>query len=166
MNWKQRAATSIVGLFVLFIGGQRDAYAAPPADPCSLLPASQIQKTVGQPFSDPSENKVPPAFGKQPWGTHCDYRAVKGPNVHVIFIVYEDSSAAEAKQTFEKLAIWFAPKSKPAGIGDSAYVDRKNAIHVVKGKVRYYIELDPVGEFTPTNEKQVKDLAVAVAGRI
>ena len=166
MTPKSKLALNLVVLFIFAGCDARATYAAPPADPCLLLPASQIQKTVGQPFGDPSESKVPPAFGRQPWGTHCDYGAGKGPNVHVIFIVYEDSSATEAKQTFDKLAIWFAPKSKPAGIGDSAYVDRKNAIHVVKGKVRYYIELDPVGEFTSANEKQVKELALAVAGRI
>lgn len=77
----------------------------------------------------------------------------------VTFIVYLDASSSEAKQTFDKLTMWFAPKSKPA-IGDSAYIDTKGAIHVLKGKVRYYISLDP------KNEKQMEDLATSIAARI
>lgn len=159
MNWKSKAGMTFGAIFVFALGASRPVYAAPPADACSMLPPSQIQKVLGQPFGAPSESKAPPAYGKQPWGIHCTYTSQKGPNVTVDFIAYEDASPAVAKQTFDKLSMWFVPKSKPS-IGDSAYIDARNAIHVLKGKVRYYISIDPV------NEKQLKDLATTVAARI
>lgn len=75
------------------------------------------------------------------------------------FIVYVDASTTEAKQTFDKLSAWYAPKSKPA-VGDSAYIDAKGAIHVLKGKTRYYVSVEPA------NEKQAKDLAASIAAQI
>ena len=159
MNWKSKVAV-VLGTFLVFaMCGSRAAYAAPPTDGCSLLTPSQIQKVLGLPFGAPGESKWPPAYGKQPWGTQCQYNSQKGPNTKVTLIVYFEQTAAEAKQTFDKLSMWFPAKSKPA-IGDAAYMDNSHAIHVLKGKVRYYISIDPA------NEKQVKDLATSVAGRI
>ena len=159
MNWKLKLLLIATALFLFAAGSARMAYAAPSANGCSLLTPAQIQKVLGQPFGAPGESKWPPAYGKQPWGTQCQYASQKGPNTKVIFIVYIEQTAAEAKQTFDKLSMWFPAKSKPA-IGDAAYMDNRNAIHVLKGKVRYYISIDPV------NEKQVKDLATAVAAQI
>lgn len=159
MNWKSKVTIVLGTFFVFAMCNSRAAYAAPAADACSLLSPSQIQKVLGQPFGAPGESKWPPAYGKQPWGTQCQYDSQKGPNTKVTFIVYVEASPAEAKQTFDKLSMWFPAKSKPA-IGDSAYMDNSHAIHVLKGKVRYYISIDPA------NEKQVKDLATSVAGRI
>lgn len=146
-------------LFVLAICSARSAFAAPPTDNCALLTPAQIQKVLGQPFGSPGESKWPPAYGKQPWGTQCQYASQKGPETTVTFIVYFEQTAVVAKQTFDKLSMWFPAKSKPA-IGDSAYMDNSHAIHVLKGKVRYYISIDPA------NEKQVKDLAASIAARI
>jgi len=145
--------------FVLAMCGARAAYAAPPTDPCWLLTSAQIQKVLGQPFSKPAESKWPPAYGMRPWGTQCQYNSQKKPAVKVTFIVYFEQTAAEAKQTFDKLSLWFPATSKPA-IGDAAYMDRSHAIHVLKGKVRYYVSVDPA------NEKQAKDLASSIAARI
>ncbi|MGH9683721.1 MAG: hypothetical protein ACRD4S_08945 [Candidatus Acidiferrales bacterium] len=150
----------ITAAFLIFgASGARYTYAAPSAGGCALLTPAQIQKILGQPFSAPAESKAPPAYGQQPWGSHCEYASQKGPNTKVVFIVYEDASAPVAKQTFDKLSMWFAPKSKPS-IGDSAYIDASHAIHVLKGKVRYYVSINPA------NEKQLNDLATLVAGRI
>jgi hypothetical protein len=80
----------------------------------------------------------------------------------VTFIAYVDSSPAQAKQNFDKLSMWFPAKSKPA-IGDSAYIDTKGAIHVLKGRVRYYIEISSSGG---SSEKAVNDLATLVATEI
>lgn len=157
---KRLIVAAIFGMFFIFIAGSaRLTYAAPPAEGCSLLTAAQIQKVLGQPFGASNESKAPPAYGVKPWGAHCEYASQKGPDVRVTFIVYVDDSAPAAKQTFDKLLMWFAPKSKPA-IGDSAYIDDSHAIHVLKGKVRYYISIDPA------NEKQLQDLAASVAARI
>ena len=149
----------ILGAILFALGATRAASAAPAAGGCSMLTPAQIEKVLGQPFGAPAETKALPAYGNQPWGSHCEYSSQKSSNATVTFIVYVDASPSEAKQTFDKLAFWFRPKSKPA-IGDEAYIDAQGAIHVLKGKVRYYISLDP------QNEKQIKDLATSVAGRI
>lgn len=158
---KGRSAVAIIlgTIFVFALAASRPVYATPPADACSMLLQSQIQKVLGEPFGAPEESKALPAYGKEPWGTHCTYTSQKRPSVTVDFIVYADASPAVAKQTFDKLSVWYAPKSKPS-IGDSAYIDAKHAIHVLKDKVRYYISIDPA------NENEVKDLATAVAARI
>jgi hypothetical protein len=165
MNWKSRITVIFGAIFIFALGATRVACAAPPTDLCSLLAPSQLEKTLGQPFGTPQKSKAPPAYGAQPWGVHCEYTSQKGPDVMVDFIAYEDASASEAKQTFDKLSVWFAPKSKPA-IGDSAYIDASHAIHVLKGRVRYYISIDSGGTFTAAKEEQLKDLATSVAVRI
>ncbi|MHB8539980.1 MAG: hypothetical protein ACYDCD_03430 [Candidatus Acidiferrales bacterium] len=159
MNWKSKAGMTFGAIFMFAMGAARSAYAAPQATGCSMLTPAQIQKVLGQPFGEPSESKAPPAYGMQPWGSHCEYASQKGSHTTVTFIVYVDASAAEAKQTFDKLAVWFGPKSKPA-IGDSAYIDAHGAIHVLKGKVRYYVSIGR------GNEAQTKELAASIAGRI
>jgi hypothetical protein len=158
MNWKSAARPILGGLLLLAMSGVPAAYAAPPSG-CSMLAPAQIQKTVGQPFGAPKETKAPPAYGKQPWGAHCEYNSRNAPDVTVTFIVYVDASASQAKQTFDMLSMWFPAKSKEA-IGDAAYIDKEGAIHVLKGKVRYFISIDPA------NEKKLKDLATAVAAGI
>lgn len=159
MNLKSRIAVIIAGVFVFAVGSAYTAYAAPPASGCSMLTPAQIQKLLGQPFGKPAESKWPPAYGMRPWGTQCQYASQKSPNTKVTFIVYIEQTAAEAKQTFDKLSMWFPAASKPA-IGDAAYMDKDHAIHVLKGKVRYYISIDPA------NEKQAEDLAASIAARI
>lgn len=155
MNSKSKFLPIIAAFFAVAICA-RSANAAPPAKGCSLLAPAQIQKVLGQPFGAPAASKAPPAFGKQPWGSHCEYTSQNGPRTRVIFIVYEDASALVAKQTFDTLSMWFAPKSKPP-IGDSAYLDARHAIHVLKGNARFFISIEP------QNEKQLKDLAASVA---
>lgn len=137
-----------------------EALASPPANECSELSPAQIQKVLGHPFGEADKTQAPPAFGKQPWGAHCTYASQKGTNVRVDFIIYTDASAAEAKQTFERLMMWFPAKSKPSGIGDSAYIDSRGAIHVLKGKTRYFLSVDP------RDESHLKELASSVAANL
>ncbi len=159
MSSKLRLALIAATFLILSVGSARTAHAAPQGPGCSMLTPAQIQKVLGQPFGAPTVGAWPPAYGQQPWGSQCRYSSLKGPHVAVDFIVYVDASPAEAKQTFAKLSMWFPAKSKLA-IGDSAYIDSSGAIHVLKGKVRFYISLEP------KNEKQMKDLATSVAGGI
>ena len=98
----------------------------------------------------------------------------------MVFIAYTDTTEAQATQNFNKLAMWYTPESKPA-VGDAAYMDSKGAIHVVKGKVRYYIGIEPVGTSnaapympwatppgtnSPAKSKALTDLATAVAAQL
>jgi hypothetical protein len=136
-----------------------------PSDVCSLLAPQQLQKTLGQPFGAAKKVEAPPAFRGQSAGTNCHYAGQKNDSQGVTLIVYVDRSPAEAQQTFQQLSFWFPPKSKPSGIGDSAYIDGQHAIHVQKGKVRYYISVDSRAP-DAAREKQEQDLATAVAAQI
>lgn len=135
-----------------------------PSDVCSLLTTQQLQKTLGQAFGAPQKTSAPPAFRGQSAGTNCRY-SDQGGRHEVVFIVYVDGSAAEAQQTFDKLSVWYPASSKPSGIGDSAYIDKSHAIHVLKGAVRYFIS---GGSSAPdaVRDKQVQDLATAVAAQL
>jgi len=133
----------------------------PPSDLCSLLTPDQLQKTLGQAFGAAEKGTWPPPFAGQPSGTSCGYSA-KNQHSKVTFIAYVDPSAAQAKQNFDKLSMWFPAKSKPA-IGDAAYIDTGGAIHVLKGRVRYYVKLEWSGG---SSDKAVQDLASLVATEI
>jgi hypothetical protein len=149
------------GIVVLGLVNAPNTYVSPPGSGCVLLTPAQIQKALGQSFDAAKETELAPPFGNQP-GSHCTYRAQRGGDmaVAVDFFVYVTASPAEAKQWFDMGALVTKPKSKPP-IGDSAYIDiADGAIHVLKGKVLYWITINPA------NEKQEKDLAASVAARI
>ena len=132
----------------------------PPSDLCTLLTPDQLQKTLGPAFGAAEKGIWPPPFAGQPSGTSCGYSA-KSQHSKVTFIAYVDPSVAQAKQNFDKLSMWFPAKSKPT-IGDAAYIDTSGAIHVLKGRVRYYVKFESSG----SSEKAVKDLASLVATEI
>jgi hypothetical protein len=136
-----------------------------PSDMCSLLATQQLQKTLGQPFTAAQKATAPPAYTGQQPGANCDYAGQKSGSLVVTFIVYVDRSPAEAKETFDKLSAWFPATSKPSGIGDSAYIDKNHAIHVLKGSVRYFISISSQ-EPGMAREKQAQDLATSVAAQI
>jgi len=136
-----------------------------PSDICSLLGAQQLQKTLGQPFGAPSKSSALPAYSGQAAGTNCGYSSEKGVPTDVTLIVYVDRSPTEAKQTFDKLSAFYPATSKPVGIGDSAYIDHNQAIHVLKGKIRYFISVSS-NAADAVKEKQAQDLAALVAEQI
>ena len=150
----------LIVALVMTVGSVRPAKAASQADQCSMLTPNQIQSVIGKPFGAPETTQASPAFGKQPWGLNCRYSSQSGGHVIVSLIVYVEASASDAKQTFDKLMMWYQVRSRPSGIGNSAYIDSRGAIHVLKGKTRYFIQLDP------GNEDQLKALAISVAQRI
>jgi len=137
----------------------------PPSDICSLLASQQLQKTLGQPFGATKKTTAPAAYSGQPSGTNCHYTDQQGGTHEVILIVYVDRSPAEAKQTFEKLSAFFEVKSKPSGVGDTAYLDASHAIHVLKGNIRYFINVASDAS-DATRERQAQDLATSVAAQI
>lgn len=135
---------------------------------CALLPISVLEKIVGERFQDqPMESKAPPAYDGA-WGSSCKFFSkppfAKGHQTSVDLLIYTEASAAEAKQTFDKAAVFFtnASKPKPSGIGDSAYwgVDDAPTIHVLKGRVHYSLSVDPA------NEPLVLQLASALAAKL
>ncbi len=152
----------------------------PPADLCSLLTTAQLEKTLGVRFAAPEKTVAPAPFMNIPPGAQCEYKAEGRSSIKVSFIAYADPSPAVAKQTFDRLSMWYAPKSKPK-VGDAAYFDKDDAIHVLKGRVRYFISIESAGSSegspympwasrgsaaNPAKEKVIEELAVAVAGKL
>jgi hypothetical protein len=50
-------------------------------------------------------------------------------------------TAAQATDLHTRLKTFYAEGSMPATVGDEAYIDKNNAIHVRKGNVRYFLTI-------------------------
>jgi hypothetical protein len=78
----------------------------------------------------------------------------------LFFRVYVDPSPSASADLFAKLKTYFGKGStEVSGLGDEAYIDKDQGLHVRKGKVRYF--LNGAG----TN-KQKNDLAAGIAGQL
>ncbi len=132
----------------------------PPADLCSLLPAAEVSKVLGQTYGPPEKSVAPRPFANTNTGTDCNYRSKNKSKLW--FRAYVDPSPAAAKELFARLSMFYGPPTPVKGLGDEAYFDSRHALHARKGKVRIYINLDPLGNFTSAREKQITDLAAAV----
>lgn len=138
--------------------------APPPTDACALLPVALLNSTLNKHFAAPVRHVAPPAYAGQNPGTDCDYNTASGHASEVDFKVYVDHSPSEATATFQRLSMFYQPGTKVSGIGDSAYLDKFGAIHVLKGKVRYYIDMD--GAHTAAGKKAIQALAAHVAAQL
>ncbi|MGB8475791.1 MAG: hypothetical protein WCE61_17055 [Candidatus Acidiferrum sp.] len=154
-----------VAIFLLAFGASAAGAKGLPADVCTLLSSAQLQKTLGQAFGPAVEATAPAAYRGQSSGKNCTYTALKDRDLEVTLIFYVDKSPSEAKETFQKLSMWFPPKSRPSGIGDSAYLDSNHAVHVLKGSDRYFISIGSRAS-AAVREKQEQELAIAVAAEI
>jgi hypothetical protein len=76
-----------------------------------------------------------------------------------------DPSASVSADLFSKLSKFYGPPTAVAGLGDEAYFDANHALHVRKGNVRFYINLD-LEISAAEKEKQIKELGNRVAGRL
>jgi hypothetical protein len=154
----------LAATFLLTTCAVRSARAAePPADLCSLLPAAEVSKTLGQTYGAPEKSVAPRPYANTATGTDCNYHA-KGSKLW--FRAYVDPSPSAATELFAKLKMFYGQSTPITGLGDEAYFDKEHAIHARKGKVRFYLNLDPINTFTPVIEKQLKDLASRVAGQL
>ena len=144
------------------------------AEGCALVPIPLLDKMFGEKFDDQNsllDEKSPPPYDGS-WGRLCEFRSAppfaKGREMEVDFTVYIETSTAEAKQTFEKVAEFLEDKSKPApsGLGDRAYwqsADPKHLVlYVLKGKAHFSVG----GEPKDVNEKQLVELARAVSAQL
>ncbi|HLY62107.1 MAG TPA: hypothetical protein VKV95_15305 [Terriglobia bacterium] len=138
----------------------------PPSDACSMLPAAQLAKVLEQTYGSPMKSVAPAAFRNSPTGTDCTYKTEKGSSRTLLFRIYVESSATAAKETFNKLSPYYGPNTAVTGPWDSGYLDGRHAIHVQKDKVRYYLDLSPVGNDKTKTEKQLTGLATWVAGQL
>jgi hypothetical protein len=136
----------------------------PPADLCSLLPAAEVSKTLAQAYDSPQKSVAPRPFANTATGTDCNYLSKDGSKLW--FRAYVDPSPAAATELFARLSAFYGPPTPVKGLGDEAYFDAQHALHVRKGKVRFYLNLSPMGTFTPARQKQLTDLAGAVAAQL
>jgi hypothetical protein len=134
----------------------------PPSDLCSLLAAAEVSKTLGGAYDAPQKSVAPRPYADTATGTDCNYLA---KDSKLWFRAYVDPSPSAAADLFARLGKFYSPQTPVAGLGDEAYFDPQHALHVRKGKVRFYLNLDPVNS-APTVEKQLKELAGRVAGRL
>jgi hypothetical protein len=158
-----RNLSLIVATFVLTTCTVHSARATePPDDLCSLLPAAEVSKTLGRAYDSPQKSVAPRPYANNAEGTDCNYLA-KGSKLW--FRAYVDPSPSAAADLFARLGKFYSPQTPVPGLGDEAYFDPAHALHVRKGKVRFYINLEPMN-FSPAIEKQLKDLASQVTGRL
>jgi hypothetical protein len=134
-----------------------------PADACSLLTADMVSKETGQTYNSPQKSIAPRPFPNTVEGTDCTYKKSKGGNESkLLFRIYADPSPAAAADLFAKLSKYY-PGTPVKGVGDQAYIDKNHGIHVLKGNVRFFLQMD---EFNSSTEKQLQDLATQIAGKL
>ncbi len=131
-----------------------------PPDLCSLLPAADVTKTLGQAYDAPQESVAPRPFANTNTGTDCNYESKGAAAGKLWFRVYVDPSPSAATDLFARLQAFYSPPTAVPNLGDEAYFDPEHALHVRKGKVRFYINL------SSATEKQLESLAKQVIGRL
>jgi len=137
-----------------------------PADLCSLLPATEVTKTLGQSYDSPQKSVAPRPYANTAEGTDCHYGPKNSQASTLWFRAYVDPSPAAATDLFARLKVFYSPPTPVTGLGDEAYFDPQHGLHVRKGKVRFFLSLVNMKSFTPANEKQLKDLAARVIGQL
>jgi hypothetical protein len=144
---------------VLLVGPAALSAKTIPSDKCTLLPPAELKSVLNTSFGNPSSSVAPSPFAGIPTGTDCTYSAPGGSVV--LFRIYVDPSAATAKETFERLEPYYPAKSKPPRLGDSAYIDTSEGIHVLKGSVRFYINVTPAAQ-----DQQLVTLAESIVKQL
>jgi len=190
MKRKSTVAVILGAILIFALGATLAAYAEPPrivrnqttkkasatstqtktsASGCAVLPTSQLEKIVGERFGEPQVGKMFPAYSDGASGSTCEFFSKppfsKGHSTRIDLLIYTEASAAYAKQTFDKVAPFFADSSKPKpGIGDESYWDdtqkKEPKLHVLKGKTHYSIGVEPA------DEKLILQLASAIAAKL
>jgi hypothetical protein len=134
-----------------------------PADACSLLTTDMLSKATGQTYGSPQKSVAPRPFPNTVEGTDCTYKKSKGANESkLLFRIYADPSPAAAADLFAKLSKYY-PGTPVKSVGDQAYIDKNHGIHVLKGNVRFFLQMD---EFDSSTEKKLQDLATQIAGKL
>jgi hypothetical protein len=149
-----------IALFVVLCAVLLSRAAEAPADLCSLLPPAQVSKILGRPYDAPVKSVAPRPYPNTAEGTDCHYSTKGGTELW--FRAYVDPTPSAAKDLFAKLKLFYSPPTPVSNIGDEAYFDPQHAIHVRKGRVRFYLNLGN----DPRVEKPLKDLASQVVGHV
>lgn len=114
-----------------------------PTDPCSLLTDTALQQAVGEPFGPPQSQVANSGGATVVTAANCTYTSQSGSGT-VTFIIFQDPSTSVAKNQFDNFKLSFpaAANGQISGLGDDAYIDTSDAVHVLKGDIRFYIAID------------------------
>ena len=169
MDFRSAWAAVAALLLMVRIGPAVSHIPNTPPSGCGLVPISLLEQTFGEKFDDaPLETKAPPAYDGA-FGANCQFFSkppfARGHQTRVDFIVYQEQSAAVAKDTFEKVAAFVTDKSKTAPhIGDATYwavkSDEESWIHVLKGNTHFAMGMQPNGD------TELVSLATSVASKL
>jgi hypothetical protein len=108
-----------------------------PADPCTLLSAAEVSRTLSGSYAPPEESVAPRPFANTVEGKDCHYQSASG---ELLFRIYFDPSPDAATKLFAQLKMFYSPPKPVAGLGDEAYFDSRNGLHVRKGNVRFFLQ--------------------------
>jgi hypothetical protein len=158
---KNRSLIAATFFLVTACGVQFASATEAPADPCELLPAATVSKTLGQAYGAPQASIAPRPYANTVQGTDCRYEP-KGAGSRLWFRVYFDPSPSDATGLFARLKMFYSPLTPITGVGDEAYFDPAHALHARKGNVRFYLQLAGAS----ANESQLSSLASQVAGQL
>lgn len=115
-----------------------------------------VSAATGRTYGPPASTVAPNPYPNSGKGTDCRYNGDGGT---LLFRIYFDSSTEVATGLFNQLKMFFPPESSPSGLGDDAYFDRHDGLHVRKGNVRFFLSGHP-------NNAQLQALAALIAGRL
>lgn len=161
MAGSYKSLLCVSALFAALCGVSPAWAADAPSDPCTLLAAADVSRVLGKAYNAAQSSPAPRPFANTNAGTDCKY-SPKGSGDQLLFRIYFDNSPAQSADLQARLKLFFSPATPVSGVGEEAYFDPSHAIHVRKGKVRYYLNLGK----DPGAEKPLKDLAVLVAGKL
>jgi hypothetical protein len=120
---------------------------------------------MGQPYASPQKAVAPRPYANTVEGTDCNYQP-NGDGSGLWFRVYFDPSPSAATELFAKLKMFYSPPTPVSGLGDEAYFDPKYGLHIRKSNVRFFLSFKGMNTVAPSNQKQLKDLASQVSGRL
>jgi hypothetical protein len=157
MNGVNRMLWTVATLVLISGTAQFASAADAPADLCSLLPTAVVSQMLGATFTGPTKTVAPRPFPGTNEGVDCLYKSRR----NLVFRIYVDPSADAATQLFAKLKMYFGSGSTAvSNLGDEAYVDANQGLHVRKGKERFF--LDGGG----TSDQKREALATGIAGQL
>jgi hypothetical protein len=151
-DWRSVCVTAVL------VAGACAARAATtePPDPCALLSAAEVSRTLSGSYGPAQESVAPRPFANSVEGKDCRYHALGGD---LLFRIYFDPTPAEATSLFAQLKMFYSPPKAAPGLGDDAYFDPRHGLHVRKGNVRYFLQ-------GSASEERLKDLAQEVAKKL
>jgi hypothetical protein len=143
--------------FLVIIGAAPLARATTaPSDPCSLLSASDVSNATGSTYTSTQSTVAPRPYANTVQGTDCRYSS---GSHELLFRIYFDPSTDDTTSLFAKLKMFYSPPTPVPGVGDEAYFDPHNGLHIRKGNIRYFLPGKP-------SNAQLRALATLVAGKL